>query len=377
MTIDITHLVAHFPPESYGGMETHVRDLASEQSGYDDLDVTVVTTCPGETGDYSYKFDVRWAARIGEVKKAVVAPSLPLHLYRSDPDLVHVHVPFHGGFETAFLAKLALDVPVVSTIHMYGWDPSTLHKLYTNVFLNPLLRRSDAIVGSTGDYLSEFPIFDRISDRLNVIPHGVDMDRYSPVDQQQCEQFRAENGIPPEARVVLFVGSLDEGHYYKRLDWLLEAMDRVQSDVEDAYLLVVGKGSRRPVFESLAKRLGIEDSVTFTGFLPDDAMPTAYTVADTFVLPSEADLSESFGIVQLEAMACDTPVVATDTPGSRVVGKEAGEVFTPGDIADLADTVAQVLATEYPSPRSVVQGRYDWTSVGQDWYDLYTEVLQP
>jgi glycosyltransferase involved in cell wall biosynthesis len=356
-------------------METHVRDLAIHQTRGDDIDPTVITTTSGNQSD-DLSFPVRRARRIGSIGKAAIAPTLPFHVFRSDPDLIHVHVPFHGGLESGFLCSTLLDIPMVATIHMYGWDPSFLHTTYRKGIQNPILRRCDAIVGSTKDYLSQFSFFDDLSETVTTIPHGVDVDRFAPVEEERCQQFRAEYDVPADASVVLFVGSLDEGHYYKRLDWLMEAMSSVLETNPTAHLLVVGTGDRLPTFETLAEELGIDESVTFAGFVPDVDLPVAYTTSDVFVLPSEPDLSESFGIVQLEAMACGTPVIATDTPGPRTVAGDCGDVFKPGAPDQLSEQILRVLeGDETDSPREIATKQYSWETVSAAWRELYRDQL--
>ena len=145
---------------------------------------------------------------------------------------------------------------------------------------------------------------------IHVIPAGVNLDMFQPVDQTDA---RAELGIREE-RVILYVGRIEP---LKGIDILLRAVPMLEYG-EDLRVLVVGGNPGNDAeldrLNSLTAELGIVDSVTFTGSVPQSALPTYYSAADVFVLPSH---SESFGLAPLEAMACGTPVVVSRVGGMK------------------------------------------------------------
>ena len=145
---------------------------------------------------------------------------------------------------------------------------------------------------------------------IHVIPAGVNLDMFQPVDQTDA---RAELGIREE-RVILYVGRIEP---LKGIDILLRAVPMLEYG-EDLRVLVVGGNPGNDAeldrLNSLTAELGIGDSVTFTGSVPQSALPTYYSAADVFVLPSH---SESFGLAPLEAMACGTPVVVSRVGGMK------------------------------------------------------------
>jgi len=129
--------------------------------------------------------------------------------------------------------------------------------------------------------------------------------------------------------------------YYKGLDVLIEAM----RDIE-AHLLIVGDGPMRQEWEALTVNLALTERVSFLGHIPDAELPAYYQACDIFVLPS-TQRSETWGAVQIEAMACGKPVVCTELgTGTSYVNlhRETGVVVPPGDSAALAKAINQLLA---------------------------------
>jgi rhamnosyl/mannosyltransferase len=135
---------------------------------------------------------------------------------------------------------------------------------------------------------------------------------------------------------MLFVGRLV---YYKGLDVLCEAMTRCPGT-----LLIIGTGPLEGAVRQWVDRRGLEARVTFVGDVPDDDLPAYYQACDMLVLPS-TEKTETFGIVQLEAMAAGTPVVSTNlSTGVPWVNQDgaSGLVVPPADAGALAEAVCRL-----------------------------------
>ena len=161
------------------------------------------------------------------------------------------------------------------------------------------------------------------------------------------------------------------------LDGLLRAWGRLGSGT----LLVVGEGPERTRLESLARQLGIEDRVRFTGTVAEELLPEYYRAADVCVLPSLA--LEGFGLVVLEALACGTPVLASDAGGlPEALAGLPGDLVTPrGDEEALSDRLAAALEdpSSLPSPRNAVDHaeRFSRQRLGEGHRTLYSELVRP
>lgn len=183
-----------------------------------------------------------------------------------------------------------------------------------------------AISGSTADDLVRRG-FRR--ERIVIIPNGVDLDFYRP--------DAASPRFPHPT--LLYLGRLKR---YKRIDLVLRAVSRLRSRDIPVRLVVAGTGDAEASLRKLATRLGIDDAVEFRGFVDEDEKRQLFRRAWIHVLTSE---KEGWGITNLEAAACGTPTVASDSPGLRdsVRDGRTGLLVRHGDIEALADAVARLV----------------------------------
>jgi glycosyltransferase involved in cell wall biosynthesis len=205
-----------------------------------------------------------------------------------------------------------------------------------------------------------------------MIPHGVDMQRFHPGVQTD---FRQRHGIPPEAFVVISVGSIC--YWHKRMDYVI----REVAAVPGAWLVIVGQPTAdAPAIRQLGEQL-MGGRIVFDT-LPHDELPQAYAAADVFALGS---LAETFGIVYIEAMAMGLPVVCTDHPNQRQIVQEGRfiDMRRPGALrAVLSDTPRD----EWPAlglrGRQIALREYDFNVLKRRYVDRLTllarqEVLLP
>jgi len=193
--------------------------------------------------------------------------------------------------------------------------------------------------------------------------------------------FRTAHGIPPDRRVVLCVSRID---YQKNQIGLVEALARVQEQVPDVHLVLVGPVTVESYRDRLLARiaeLGLSGRVTLVpGLRPDDPMlPAAYHAAEVFCLPS---LHEPFGIVILEAWAAGRPVVAASVGGIPSFTRDGEDIVhaAPGDIDDLAARLVQVLENPDLAARIGAAGRakarrdFSWSSIAARLTDIYRDL---
>jgi glycosyltransferase involved in cell wall biosynthesis len=174
--------------------------------------------------------------------------------------------------------------------------------------------------------------------RVNVIPPGVDLERFSPGDRQHARQ---ELGLSSAAWVVLTVRRLVAR---MGLEMLLDAWAGLSLD--GGVLLIVGDGPLRAELEERSS-----DSVRFLGEVDDELLPTYYRAADVLVVPSES--LEGFGLVVLEALACGTPVIVTDVGGlpETVKGFERDLIVPAKDPQALRQRLASAASGSRPLPK--------------------------
>jgi rhamnosyl/mannosyltransferase len=230
----------------------------------------------------------------------------------------------------------AFNVPFVMTYHADIIKQKMFLPFYRPV-LNLLFKKARKIIFSAKENIAGSMAEGHL-DKCVVIPFGVELEAFQLRDAEALELdvFRREMGGP----TALFVGA---ARYYKGLDVLLKSMVQVKGR-----LIVAGRGTQSDSLDRMAGDLGVRDKVLFCGEVTPSRLRILLNAAHVFVLPS-IDRCETFGIGQLEAMACSKPVISTDLPtGVRSVNRQGitGLVVPPGDPAALAEALNRLLSDE-------------------------------
>jgi glycosyltransferase involved in cell wall biosynthesis len=242
--------------------------------------------------------------------------------------------PFQlGGFDLyhalAFIAPAWLSLPMVVTVY----DLSFIHyperlpaarRLYLRLLTQLTCQRARRILAishsTARDIAATFGI---AADKIAVAAPGFDPDVYRPLPPADLAAFRAAHDLPD--RFWLFIGTLEPR---KNLVPLLEAYAALLVSQRLPLILGGAKGWQyEPIFEAV-ERLGLAGSVQFRGFIAAELLPLWYNSAETFIYPS---VFEGFGLPVLEAMACGTPVIASDASSLPEVVGDAGLLVAPGD----------------------------------------------
>ena len=232
-------------------------------------------------------------------------------------DVIHTHHPILLG-QTAARKAAELNLPLVFTFHTQYWE-------YTHYVPFPQEAIQEFLKNAVHRWLRDFmqkcqhiiipseslrEILTReygLNARYSVIPTGTNLEPYVAADGKS---LRAELGWNDET-VLISVGRLAPE---KNWDTLLKAFAKVYAEHPKVRLVLIGDGNARPGLEALAGELGITDRVTFTGAVPFDQVPRYLKAADVFTF---ASVTETQGLVTIEAMAAGLPIVAVDGPGTR------------------------------------------------------------
>jgi 1,4-alpha-glucan branching enzyme len=212
-------------------------------------------------------------------------------------------------------------------------------------------------------------------DKLVMVPNGVNFDVYQTKTSENTGQLRNRFALPEE-KIVLFVGRLV---HEKGAQVIVSAAPKVLAKV-DAKFVFVGNGYMKDQLSNLARQLGVEQKVMFTGFVDDDTLRGLQKIANVSVVPS---LFEPFGIVALEAMAAGSPVVASDTGGlSEIIDHEVDGIKAyTGNPDSLAWGINKVLTDDGLAARlranahKKVTEKYNWDMIAQQTKNVYEAVL--
>jgi glycosyltransferase involved in cell wall biosynthesis len=316
------------------------------------------------------------------VSKGVIMPGMPLQAWKLTrwADVVHLHVPQLDAAYISLIAKI-LGKPVVLTYHCDLYLPAGLvHWLANQVshLANHISAiAADVIVTNTRDYAENSSFLSRYLSKVRIIPPPVELPQVTETDVQA---FRSKARIQPGQRLIGMAARLATE---KGVEYLVQAMPSVIERHPQARVLFMGQHRDVLGEELYAQKLAplidrLGDHWTFLGNLTAKELAVFYRECELTVLPS-INSTESFGMVQVEAMTCGTPVVASDLPGVRqpVRLTGMGRVVPPADASALAQAILSIL--EHPNgyrrdPAAVAQ-RFSPDAIAAEYDALFRELI--
>jgi glycosyltransferase involved in cell wall biosynthesis len=208
---------------------------------------------------------------------------------------------------------------------------------------------------------------------IDVVHEGVDA-RFRRLDSSQTAQFRAQHGLPE--RFILFLGTLEPR---KNLNRLLEAYAGLRGRGSAQWPLVIagGMGPGGEAVRAHCEALGLANEVRFVGFVPEDEKPLWYNSAHLFVFPSQY---EGFGLPVLEALACGTPVVTSNSSSLPEVVGDAGLQVDPIDVIGLTEAIQRVMVDEELHHQLAAAGierasGFSWSAAAEHTVRVYRSAL--
>lgn len=287
-----------------------------------------------------------------------------------------IHDPF--GVSPFFLPRRQAPFGRVLTLHdMIPYIYPTTHARLTNLLFRRYIPRSlrfvDRIITDSESSRRDIVRFLRFpAERVHAIPIGV-APQFAPASEAERQSVRKRYGLPN--RYILTVGSLIPR---KNLETLFSAYHLLRERGATFRLVVVGPTAWKSagIFQRL-RALGIEEDVLLTGFVADEDLPAFYSCASVFVFPS---LYEGFGLPPLEAMACGTPVVASNTSSLPEVVGDAGLLVDPLDVHALAAAIDSLMADQELTTGLIERGfaragSFTWERTAREHLCVYRKVV--
>lgn len=293
------------------------------------------------------------------------AAFLPQLLFKlGNFDYIYLHYPFFGAAEVVWLFKVFNKrTKLIIHYHMDVKNESTLNKILSlpsRLIRTSLLKKADIIVSASLDYIRHSNIkkfYTKYPQKFQEIPFTLNINKFCPkeINRESSNPLivKTKNLIKKVNELyikrnrldLIFIGGLDSAHYFKGVPVLLNALANLGNS--SWRLNIVGEGNLKSEYQELAKNLGIEKYINFSGKLEDKEFLRKLQEADVLVLPS-INSNEAFGIVLIEAMACGVPVIASNLPGVRSVFKDGveGLLVEPGNSSDLKLKIQWLLDNE-------------------------------
>lgn len=323
----ILHIGKYYPPH-VGGIETHLRYLVSHQSSLLPVEVVVANDRPFTETELLDGAELTRVASFGTLASQPICPSLPWNLAGRGDSMVHLHLPNPWAAQAYLMS--GHKGKLIVTHHADTLGRRRMKKL-VGPFVRQVMRRAAAIIVTSKRYLDSSEELIDFYAKCHVIPLGIDVEAFGAGPLHEVRAIHAKYG----SKLIVAVGRLVP---YKGFEVLLEAMKEI-----DATLLLIGSGPLQKQLEIAIDRLGIAGKAHLLGHVENTA--PYYKAAQMLVL-SSVSRAESFGLVQVEAMAAGIPVVNTEiesgVPEVSLHGV-TGITVPPKDSTALAHAVRTLL----------------------------------
>jgi D-inositol-3-phosphate glycosyltransferase len=390
-----------------GGMNVYVREL-TRQLGHMGIHVDIFTRSQDDHVPHVLH-DLGYGNRVVHVPAGPESPKSKSEMARYIPefveginqfaiekgityDVIHSHY-WMSGLAAAALSDAWGGTPIVHMFHTLGEMKNRVARSEDERAgedrlkgERQVLRRADRIVVATLAELTQLRFLYRAENhKLVTIPPGVDTSHFYPIPSDEAKQFI---GLKPEDRMVLFVGRIEQ---LKGVDTLIEAMSclDLKGLHRPVHLAIIGgepnaipedMSDEMTRLQKLCDDLFMGGMVVFLGKRGQDTLPYYYSAAEVLVMPS---LYESFGMVALEAMACGTPVIASEVGGLGYLVQDGVTGYTIPDSEPqaLCDKLSLLLGD--PQLRETMGLRasqyaldYAWEKIAAQIVDVYKELIE-
>jgi alpha-maltose-1-phosphate synthase len=380
--VKILMLSREYPPHVYGGAGVVVDHLSRALSGRAAVEVRCFGAVEQSAPDLRVRGYAPWAELDGGPEArhvaALQALSVDLAMAREpvSADVVHAHTWYVAL--AGLLVQALADVPLVVTLHslepLRPWKQEQLGAGYavSSWVERTAVEAAERVIAVSAQMRADILANFRVDPtRVSIVHNGVDAEAFRRTDRRKALD---RHGV--RVPYVLFVGRISE---QKGIFTLLEAAEAFGADVQ---LVLCASSPDTPGIEArLSAAVAGRPRIRWiNAILPRDEVVELYSHASLFVCPS---VYEPFGLINLEAMACETPVIATRVGGipEVVVDDETGWLVPPGDPAALAAAVRRLLADPGRAARFGQAGRlrvedhFSWERIAERTLDVYREAI--
>lgn len=393
-------LYPYFYPKR-GGVENYIYHIVESINSYyrDYVNEIVVITSQYDKALSEYEW-INPITKVYRLPYRFIISSTPISVIwypkikkiieKENPDIINVHMPVPFMSEIGIKIAQELKIPCILTYHN---DITTnirglnfLIRLYTHI-LRRVLNNCDKIIATSWEYSKSSPVLFRYLHKIRIIPPGINpyfLGNYHKLRPSANEKFiKIMNIKKNKNTLILFVGRLDREAQHKGLDILLYAFREILNINSQASVIVVGDGNMKEHYQSLAKKLGIEEYIIFLGKVEEDELAYLYSIADIFVMPSY-NRAEGFGIVYLEAQFFKIPCIGTYVGGIpyAIQHNKSGYLVEPKNVEDLKSALFALIENKKKAKKfghigSVRTKRlFTWKSLAKKFLEVSKEVLK-
>ena len=331
---------AYYP--KVGGIETTITNLSEGLVKQYNVSVEVLTCNNQRSTEYVKKklngVEITYLPTFGFVASLPISFAYMNSLSKLSGDIFHVHEPFPwADLSYLFSKKIRSNFRKL----VVSWHSDIVRQKWALSFYRPyihkFLKLADKILVSNKNLIEFSEYLPEYKSKCEVIPLGAKLDwvNNSSNRPDRVKKIKSEYASP----LVLFVGRLV---YYKGIQYLIDAINQVP----DVSLVIIGSGPLKKELLNQIQNLNLEKRIHILPEVDEETLHSFYEACDIFVLPS-VEKSETYGIVQIEAMACGKPVICTElNTGTTFINQNGvtGLVVSPRNPVELSEAIRKLLA---------------------------------
>lgn len=286
-------------------------------------------------------------------------------LKKMKPDILHVP---HYNVPIFYRGKMVVTIHDLTHLKLKQFLPNKFAYLYAKFMMWVAIKKSSVVLtvseNSKQDILQYFKVN---PDKIKVIYNGVG-EEFRKKSKTEIDYLYEKYNIPRNKKILMYAGNLKP---HKNIEKLLEAFSLLE-DKENYVLLIVGKAFENyTVLDEKEKQLGIKDFIINTGSLTQEQIIDVYNLADLFIFPS---LYEGFGLPIIEALACGTKVISSNTSSLPEVGGDVIEYFDPNNAREICEKIKASEHIEFNEEKvEKWLKNFDWKKISEEVKSSFNE----
>lgn len=350
-----------------GGIRTHTLEVIKNMEKYginiDKVDISLPLECTTKKSICLWR---RFNSRIVNVTK---------NLIKRNFDIAHLQAAgFKGGLLTMVYFVFICKVLKCKSIITYHYDTRKMLKIINNflgyITFNIILKNIDAFLvvsnSAKKELLKKFGL--DFNKKIFIISNGFDPQKFRPIDKKEA---RKKLKLNPHKKIIFTLGVLEE---YKGHKYLIRSIEYIIKKRRDIICYIGGIGPLYNSLNSMIEKRNLSNYIKLLGYISDEDLIYWINAADIFVLPS---LNESFGIAQIEAMACGKPIVATINGGSEeiIISEDYGFLCPPKDSKCLSHKILLALEKDWDEGKIIKYAyKFTWENVAKEYIRIYQKI---
>lgn len=316
----------------------------------------------------------------------------PTFLYRKkidriitsfQPDIIHLETPNTIASEALYVAE-KLKIPVIATCHIMPENisgtlpflPSKIGKMIGNLYMKQVINvyNKVSLVTAPTPIGTAILIANNITRPTLALSNGIDLQAFRKPSKEEIQRLLEKYNLP-RVPIILYIGRLDKE---KKVNILIESLQFLKKS-QQFHVVIEGKGQQMENLEDLAQKLGVQNKISFIGYIEENELSTLYSLATVFVMPSTAELQS---LVTMEAMALGLPVIGAKAGALPYLIKpdKNGFLFEPDNPEDLARKLQQVLENQDMQKKMSRESlelikEHDINNIIEKMEALYTKII--